>query len=85
MKSPNEFWLQLHHLAEAYEEQGLNSDERAESIIAQFRGMPHIARRALLDEFRQLANSFPDLFALSVAAARGEQNRAERTPNEGVA
>jgi len=72
--SPNEFWLQLHRLAEAYNAEGLTSQERAENIVAQFRDMPHVARRAVLTELLQIAVNIPDLYPLVVAAA----NEAER-------
>jgi hypothetical protein len=68
--APDEFWLCLHRLAEAYEAEGLNTDERIEYLLARFSEMPHIARRELLIDFRQLANGFPDLFALAVVADR---------------
>jgi hypothetical protein len=83
--APNEFWLCLHRLAEAYEAEGLNADERAESILSELRGMPHVARREILNDFRLLASNFPDLFALSVAAAREADERSKTTRQHGAA
>jgi len=84
--SPNEFWLNLHQLAEAYEAEGLNTEERIENILAEFRQMPSIARRSILEDFRQLASNFPDLFALSVAADhQAEEPKLKAGPNQDVA
>ena len=84
MTTPNEFWLCLHQLAEAYEAEGLTTDERTDNILAGFRVMPHIARRQILDDFRLLAINFPDLFALSVAADR-QANEQKAGPKHGAA
>jgi hypothetical protein len=43
MIAPNEFWLHLHRLADAYDAEGLSKEERATNIISQFLEMPVIA------------------------------------------
>jgi hypothetical protein len=83
--APNEFWLNLHRLAGAYEAEGLNTDERIENILAEFRDMPHVARRSILEDFRQLASNFPDLFALSVVADRESDGVKKAGPSQDVA
>ncbi|HEY2413781.1 MAG TPA: hypothetical protein VGI40_16135 [Pirellulaceae bacterium] len=83
--APNEFWLNLHRLAEAYAAEGLNAEERIENILAEFREMPHVARRSILEDFRQLASNFPDLFALSVVADRESDGLKKNGPNQNVA
>jgi len=84
--SPNEFWLQLHRLAAAYDAEGLTSQERAENIIEQFRDMPHVARRAVLNDLMQVAVSIPDLYPLVAAAAnQADSHASKRAVREGVA
>jgi hypothetical protein len=83
--APNEFWLQLHRLAEAYSAEGLNSEERAENIVAQFREMPHVAKRAVLTEILQIAVHLPDLYPLVVAAANEAEDGKHKKPVEGAA
>ena len=83
--SPNEFWLQLHRLAEAYDAEGLTSQERAENIVAQFREMPHVARRAVLTEMLQISVHLPDLHALVVAAANDAEAAKKHKAVEGAA
>jgi hypothetical protein len=43
MRAPNEFWLQLHRLAEAYHAEGSTPAERAQNIVQQYERMPAIA------------------------------------------
>jgi hypothetical protein len=80
MITPNEFWLQLHRLAEAYEAEGLTSEERAENIIAQFQDMPPIAQRALLADLVTVAAKIPELYPLAIATV----NQAEAKPKTKV-
>jgi len=53
--------------------------------VAEFRQMPPIARRSILEDFRQLASNFPDLFALSVAADRQVEESKKAGADENVA
>ena len=77
MPSPNEFWLCLHQLAEAYEAEGLTPDERAANIIEQFAAMPRIAQQQVRDRLAHLALALPDLYPLVVAAAnRGQSSQS---------
>jgi hypothetical protein len=68
--TPNEFWLTLHDLAQAYDAEGLSPDERSENIMHQLRRMPPIVRRQVLSDMRQLCNHLEDLFASACATAR---------------
>ncbi|MCI0359233.1 MAG: hypothetical protein L0211_12205 [Planctomycetaceae bacterium] len=81
MVTPNEFWLALHALAEAYEAEGLSSDERSENIMNQLRRMPPTVRRQVLIDMRQLSNHLEDLFATACTTAydaeRDEQLQAQ--------
>ena len=45
MKPPNEFWLCAYRLAEAYDAEGLTSEERAISITDEILAMPPMVRR----------------------------------------
>lgn len=67
--TPNEFWLSLHMLAEAYQREGATPDERTENITDQFHRMPPIARRQVKAELDQLAVDLSDV-AMTVAAAQ---------------
>jgi hypothetical protein len=78
MLSPNEFWLCLHQLAEAYESEGLTPEERAANIIHQFGAMPRLAQQQVRDRLATLALVLPDLYPLVVAVAnRGQPSRTE--------
>jgi hypothetical protein len=85
MIAPNEFWLQLHRLAEAYDAEGLTRQERTENILAQFRNMPHVARRAIIADLMQVAVNIPDLYPLVVAAAIKAESPKKVKPTEDVA
>ena len=78
--SPNEFWLSLHALAQAYQNEGLTPDEQAENIVEQFSSMPPTARRELKGELDTIVVTLTDL-AVLVAAAR---RRLESFPRESV-
>ena len=77
MIAPNEFWLRLHQLAEAYSAEGLTPAERSANIIDQFAGMPPIAQRELLADLRHVADRCPDLYPLATAAATNSTRRRE--------
>jgi hypothetical protein len=68
MIAPNEFWLYLHRLAEAYDAEGLSSHERNENIVAQFLEMPLVAQRHVLSDLVLISTQLPDLYPLIVAA-----------------
>jgi len=82
MIAPNEFWLQLHRLAEAYEGEGRSEKERLAIIIAQFQEMPPVARRALSNDLTLLAASLADLCPLVVVP---EKEPEARRANGGAA
>jgi len=67
--SSNEFWLALHNLIEAYDAEGLTADERSANIIDQFRQMPRVVQRQVLDDLRRVAQGLPDLYPVAVAVA----------------
>ena len=76
MKSPNTFWLALHELAEAYDSEGLNPDERARNIADQYQEMPHIAQREVLADLLRIALHVPDLCSVILAAANQSDEAA---------
>src|SRR5207244_1927443 len=78
MKSPNEFWLCVHRLSEAYEAEGLTPDERAENIVDQFRQMPVIAQRHVINELVQLTAHLPDLYPVVVGAMHKQEPAAKK-------
>jgi len=66
---PNEVLFEVHQLADAYCSEGMTANERARNIVAEFRDMPPVAQRELLNDFRQLITYCPDLYPQIVAAA----------------
>ena len=75
MIAPNEFWLRLHQLAEAYRAEGLTPEERSANIISEFAEMPPIAQREVLADLRQITDRCPDLYPLATAAAKDSERR----------
>jgi len=81
MISPNEFWLHLHRLAEAYDAEGLDTGQRATNIVAQFLDMPVVAQRHVLADLVMVSTRVPELYPLVIEAtskAEGERGRMER-------
>jgi len=68
--APNEFWLRLHQLAEAYSAEGLTPGERSQNIIGEFVEMPPVAQREVLADLCQIANHCPDLYRVAMAAVQ---------------
>lgn len=69
MISPNEFWLNLHQLAESYQAEGLTTQERTDAIVNEFLNLPPLVRRQVLGELKAMADHLPDLHNAMVAAA----------------
>jgi hypothetical protein len=74
--SPNEFWLTLHRLAESYEAEGLNSEQRLENIVERFQNMPRIAQRHVLGDLLRVITALPDVYPLVVAAMNDTEKPA---------
>ena len=79
MRTPNEFWLALHALAEAYAMEGSTSEERTANIVAEFRALPPAVRRSVLAELGQIAAHASDLYVATLLAA-GEENDRQGLP-----
>jgi hypothetical protein len=73
MITPNEFWLALHSLSEAYLAEGVTPDERGANILAQFRRMPPSVRQSVLADMQHLVANLDDLFASAQAVAQGDE------------
>jgi hypothetical protein len=84
MVTPNEFWLALHALAEAYEAEGLTPDERSENIMDSLCRMPPTVRRQVLVDMGQLSNHLEDLYAAACATARDADRYGRPTPQGNV-
>jgi hypothetical protein len=80
MIAPNEFWLHLHRLSEAYEAEGLNSEERHANIVAQFLEMPLIAQRHVLSELVVISSRMPELYPLVMTAMNKAQLEHRHMP-----
>lgn len=74
MKSPNEFWLNLHRLADSLHAEGLTPEERAQNIAQQFEAMPAIARREVLIDLSYLSMQLADLRVVVTARANAIEN-----------
>jgi hypothetical protein len=66
-----EFWPALCQLAEAYDQQGLNADERISESVRMFARQPRIVQRQIIEHMLRLSMDLPDLYAAVVAAANG--------------
>ena len=80
MISPNEFWLEVHRLAVAYDCEGLSPGERTANILQQFREMPRAARREVLGDLLQIINHCPNLYALAVTQSNEADGTAQGRP-----
>ncbi len=77
MITPNEFWLALHNLAEAYDAEGFTAQERSRNVMDQLRRMPPSARRQVLSDMQQLAVHIDDLFAEATHVVRDEEGHEQ--------
>jgi hypothetical protein len=77
MYSPNEFWLNLHRLAAAYDAEGATIGERNANITRQFQDMPYLAQREVLGELQRLVHRLPELY-LHVAEAAHESELSHK-------
>jgi hypothetical protein len=77
MATPNEFWLALHVLAEAYDAEGLTPEDRAKSIVKQFRDMPLLAQREVMGDLLRIVVHCPELYPQVVAAARKSESEGK--------
>jgi hypothetical protein len=84
MRTPNEFWLALHALAQAYHMEGSTSEERLENIVEEFRELPPAVRRSVLGELGQIAAHASDLYVATLLAA-GERDVRESLPPRAAA
>ena len=84
MIAPNQFWLHVHVLADAYEAEGASPDERVENVVRQFQRMPPIAQRQVLADLLRLTVQIPELYPLIASSAKGGDG-ALRDAREDVA
>jgi hypothetical protein len=77
VKTPNEFWLTLHELAQTTECEGATDAERIANILELFRRMPPVAREQVRDELLDLLSFLPDLY--SGVAAETPESPPRRT------
>jgi hypothetical protein len=82
MTAPNEFWLNLHRLAESYQSEGLTPDERVKSILSQFKSMPPIAQRELLRDLACVIVHCPDLYPVVSTELNGTEASPVRFPKK---
>ena len=82
--TPHEFWLALHALAEAYDAEGLTSQERVENIMAEFRKLPPTIRRSLVAESWRVAVGVSDIATIAHVTAL-ELDATEESRPKGAA
>jgi len=70
MSPPNEFWLFLHRLEAAFEAEGSCDRERVENIVRQFREMPHVAQRQLVNELVRTITDCNELYSPVLMASK---------------
>src|SRR5262245_21266682 len=68
--TPNEFWIALNALAQAYDAEGMTPEERTANILDEFAKMPPTVRRTVLDNARRMATHLPHLFLAARAKAQ---------------
>jgi hypothetical protein len=76
MKGPNEFWLNVHRLADSLHAEGLTSEERSQNIVAQFEMLAPIARRELLIDLSYLSLHLADLRVILTSRANALEQPA---------
>ncbi len=64
MVSPNEFWLNVHRLAESYEAEGPNARERVINVTEELKEMPLVTQQEVLEELLQIVTSCSHLYSL---------------------
>ena len=62
MVASNEFWLSLHRLADALSSEGDTRQEQTANVVEQFREMPPIVQRELIDDLVRLVIYLPDVY-----------------------
>jgi hypothetical protein len=80
MTTPNEFWLRLNNLSQAYLDEGLTPEERLANILDEFEKLPPTVRRHVLDNIRSLSQHVPDIF-LSARAKHAELEKSKQSPD----
>jgi hypothetical protein len=83
--SSNEFWLNLHRLAGALDAEGLTSQERTANVVEQFREMPRVVQRELLEDLVRLVVYLPDVYPqVRTAVSEGQEvsTPGTRVPSE---
>jgi len=73
MHAGNDFWLNLHRVAQRYDELGLTNQARFAELLRQFEAMPHLGQREVLQELRELAVHLPDLYTVVAGRANALQ------------
>jgi hypothetical protein len=79
MSAGNDFWLNLHRLVLAYDNQGTCLDDRKAAILGRLAAMPHISQQEVVGELRRMAIHLPELYA-AVAAALETQKQPPPLP-----
>jgi len=76
----NEFWLYVHELATAYENEGTAFADRADAIRQWFLQMPFAVREQLLTDLDLIASHLPRLREVVVAAPSSEPSTRPELP-----
>jgi hypothetical protein len=75
MANPEQFWQQLHTIAESYDHLASTSQERSSEAVRQFKEINPQARQELLSDLFRLATHLPDLYAAVAAAERAADDK----------
>jgi hypothetical protein len=79
MVAPNEFWLQVHQLAAAYDAEGENAAERGHNIIAEFHDMSPLAQHQVLAALLRLTVNVPAIYSLLIADIKKAKNHKPKS------
>src|SRR5688572_18613398 len=81
MRTPNEFWIALHDLAQAVAAEGKSAAERKRNIVQSFQEMPPVAQREVAAELAQLMILLPEVYVnLAPASAEAVAPRVPFAP-----
>ena len=80
MLTPNEFWLQVHHLLEAYDAEGQTPGERVTRISDELLRSPPIVQRELLSELALLLARLADLYPTLRAEVNARRHEESQFP-----
>ena len=81
----SDFWLHVCRLAEAYKGAGMFEDERTRNLREQFKSLPLMAQRELVENLAWLAIHLPDFYTVICADAWAAERADAEARKRGAA